>query len=173
MSQAEIELATSLLPGQQDRIRRGTAAAASSGGTVAVMIGERTWSCTDLPNRPAAEGDTLVIREAGNAREVVRNITREKNPPEVEDVPDEADANPWTMTYILGFTAAGYTNSGFTSQDFQAALYAEYVKDEVNDLIDVVHAVRADLLYLQGVVNDLNATVAGLVDALRTQGVVS
>lgn len=173
MTDSVDDLVRALLPEGRDRTRRGTAASASADGKVLVEIGASTWACTDLPHRPAAAGDTLVIREAGNAREVVRNITREKNPPEVEDVPDEADANPWTMTYILGFTAAGYTNSGFTSQDFQAALYAEYVKDEVNDLIDVVHAVRADLLYLQGVVNDLNATVAGLVDALRTQGVVS
>lgn len=152
MSQAEIELATSLVPaGQQDRTRRGTAAAASSGGTVLAMIGGRTWSCTDLPNRPAAEGDTLIIRETVNGREVLRNITREKNPP-------LAPANTAINTTV------SYGQYAWTDGSQMGTF--------VNELATISRAQAADINQLRADVRALQTELAALKTALKTAGIV-
>ena len=80
MTDPIVELAGMLDSGTTSGEVMGTAAAASSGGQVQVMVGPNAIACTDLPSKPAAAGDTLVIR-SGNAPVVVRNLTREKNPP--------------------------------------------------------------------------------------------
>lgn len=117
-------------------------------------------------------GQTVRVSKSGSVRTVTEIITP-LEAPEVADVPDKADANPRTMSYILGFTDAGYSNAEFDAADWEIALYAEYVKDEGNALIDVVHDLRAGVLYLQDVFNELRASQAEMMSALRDQGLIS
>lgn len=145
-----------------------------SGGWVDVDIAGAIVPCRvpgSFRTAVRVDQDVRVSRSGG-----VRTITEIITPleaPEVADVPDEADADPRTMSYILGFTDAGYSNAEFDAADWEIALYAEYVKDEDNALIDVVHDLRADVLYLQDVFNELRASQAEMMSALRDQGLIS
>ena len=117
-------------------------------------------------------GQTVRVSKSGSVRTVTEIITT-LEAPEVADVPPVANADPWTMSHILWFADAGYSNAEFDAADWEIALYTEYVKDEANALIDVVHHLRADVLYLQDVINELRASQAETLSALRDQGLVT
>ena len=140
-------VAARLVSGQTSREVPGQAVSAGDGTHVQVQIGVQVWTATDLPKRPAAVGDMLTIRERQGSRQVVRNLTREANPPAAPtDVDDNADT---------GAGSSGITSSGLYDYTIGTTSYSAFPV-VVPNVTEVRNYTRDGATVTRGLAGDLN-----------------
>ena len=133
-------------------IQDGWAADASDGTHVQVQLGAQVVVCTDLPKRPAAKGDKLSVRWKGNSGAVLRNYTREANPPAA---PSNAS--------VSGSSASGSTGAtGITSSGCYAWTDGTQLGNYARDIAASTRGLAADL----NSHDDMLADHAGLINDL-------
>ena len=120
-------------------------------GIVMVQIGPDVWPALDLYSKPASAGDTLTVEDAGNSLTVVRNITREKNPP----------VAPGTNTPDTTVSSGCYD----WTDDTQLGAYAQ-------DIAETTRALAADINRLRTSYQDLSAKYNALLAAVKAAGIV-
>lgn len=165
MTDPIVELAGMLDSGTLSGDVMGTAAGASSGGQVQVMVGPNAIQCTDLPSKPAAAGDTLIIR-SGNAPAVVRNLTREKNPP---PAPPDVAVNQNLATVDQRITTIPqYASSGtydFTIGTVSVSLTGDAQTIQIPNLTQIQNYTRDLAAGSRGQAGDQNNDRAALTQA--------
>lgn len=132
------------------------------------------WAQVDIGDQviPAAVPGTIRILTAGQevrlsvqgTLHTVEAVSSALPTPSVVEGPGQADENPWAAPATL--TGAGYSNSGFTTQDMQNGLYTEYVRGFVVD-----HSWWIGDLYER--LNALTEKVDQIAAALKEQGSIS
>ena len=176
-------VAARLVSGQTSREVPGQAVSAGDGTHVQVQIGVQVWTATDLPKRPAAVGDMLTIRERQGSRQVVRNLTREANPPAAPSNASVSGSSASGSTGATGITSSGCyawtdgTQLGNYARDVAAStrglasdlnshddMLAEHA-DLIGDLTSASEDHADDIATLE---NTLNA----LMTQLKTAGVI-
>ena len=144
------ELAAILADGGGPAETLGVAAAAGVSGRVQVTVGPATWMCVDLPSRPARAGDTLLVTTS-NSPTVVRNLTREKNPP---TAPAKTSINTTASSGAYSWT-----------DGTQLGTYA-------NDIAAVTRALAGDINENRADLQDLRDEIETLKTALKASGTV-
>lgn len=110
-----------------------------------------------------ADGQSVRVSLSVDGVRTIDSVLSTLPTPILDDAGDEADTWDTTASGPLGFGAAGYSNAGFTSQDFQVAFYAEYLagfgrgaasdmnsmKGTVNNLVEFRNEDRALLLQIR------------------------
>ena len=176
-------VAARLVSGQTSREVPGQAVSAGDGTHVQVQIGVQVWTATDLPKRPAAVGDMLTIRERQGSRQVVRNLTREANPPTAPSDASVSGSSASGSTGATGITSSGCyawtdgTQLGNYARDIAASTrglaadlnsHDDMLADHaglINDLIGTVSDQKNDIATLKNTIN-------ALMTQLKTAGVI-
>lgn len=154
------------------RFVTGVTTAAPASGWVTVDIGSQVVKAK-VPGsfRGNLAADQDVRLGVQGTQYTVDSVLSALSTPTVAAPPAASSVSPLDMTATPGFGAAGYSNAGFTSQDWNIINYVEQViLNDLNDHRDVLNNHDSAITSLRDTVNALRTTLDALRSALVSQG---
>ncbi len=155
------------------RVETGVTRSTPASGWIDVEVAGAILPCR-IPGsfRAAlASGQDVRVSVQRDGQRTIDAVLSALPTPTVAAPPAASSVSPLDMTATPGFGAAGYDNTGFTSQDWNIVNYVEQViLDDLNDHRDVLNNHDSAITSLRDTVNGLRTTLDALRSALVSQG---